>query len=150
MTHCQQLYESIMTSLEMYKDLTSNSACEASRKLRSVRASCKTQLYSKSPIIDSKLANCSKSSTSIVPKLAQEDATRNVTLISVALNLFFITIVFVKLLIRLNSCQMRRDRQKFIRKSFRSDLKQSQAPITYDQEETRNALLEAFELSRRC
>lgn len=45
---------------------------------------------------------------------------------------------------------MRRDKEKFIRKSYRSDVKQAQMIDPYEgHEETRNALLEAFELSRR-
>jgi hypothetical protein len=69
----------------------------------------------------------------------------------VALNLFFFTIFAVKLLIRLNTCQIRKDRQKYIQKSFRAEAKPSAVgdPYAADDEETRNALLEAFELSRR-
>lgn len=141
MTHCQQLYESIMSSLEMYKDLASNSGCEGSRKLRSVRASCKTQLYSK-------IANCSKPSISSAPKMIREDAIQSVTFISVAMNFFFIMLTFIKLLVSLNSCKIR-DRRSSTRKSLRSDLKQSQQSSYDDHEDTRNALLEAFELSRR-
>lgn len=146
MTHCQQLYQSIMTELEMYRELTRNSACEASRKLRSVRASCKTHMYSKYPPSDTRL-NCSTLSKSN-QNSQRQDPTRTIISISVALNFFFVIIFVVRLLIKLNSCQIRRNKEKFVRESFHSELRQP--PVRYeDTEEARNALLEAFELSRR-
>lgn len=133
----------------MCRELTRNSACEASRKLRSVRASCKTQLYSKASL-DARL-NCSKPAVQHgSPGPLKRDPARTVTLASVALNLFFFTILAVKLLIRLNTCQIRRDKQRYIQKSFRAEAKPSAVGDPYaNEEETRNALLEAFELSRR-